>query len=192
MSVRLVVACLFCSLAGCSSSGGPDSWSIVPPPAQGGLNISVGPPFAGGSCPSTGFNATIALRDGPDHRQNDPGDRMIDGDDDATVSCRVAGSNEFGVSGNLERLGSSFSLTGGTIAGGGTGTASASMLLPDLANALTSAEPCSLSVATRPLEVAAGRIWAIIECPNLSVENDPGGAACAARGEFVFENCAQK
>jgi len=181
-SLGRLAACVALVALGCSDP--------VPPPAQGSLTMSVGPPFAGGTCPSTGFNGKIALGDGPNHRNNDPGDRVIDGQDDATASCRVGGSDTFTFSGSLEHLTSAFSITGGTISKGGTGTAEVSMFFPDVADVISSSEPCRLSVATAPLEVAPGRIWATIECPTLTVADRPDGA-CGARGEFVMENCEQ-
>jgi hypothetical protein len=163
----------------------------VPPPAQGSLSVSVGPPFAGGACPSTGFNQKISLGDGPDHRKNDPGDRVIDGQDGASASCRVVGGGtSFNFSGSLERLSNAFTVTG-TVTKGGTGTGQSSMFFPDVADVITSSEPCNIKVDTAPLEVAPGRIWGTIECPTMAVADRPGGASCGARGEFVLENCEQ-
>jgi hypothetical protein len=42
-----------------------------------------------------------------------------------------------------------------------------------------------------PPNVAAGRIWGHVQCPNASTTSNGGTTFCVASADFVFENCTE-
>jgi hypothetical protein len=66
--------------------------------------------------------------------------------------------------------------------GSGPGTAGQSLTSP--------AGGCTLRVDPPPLQIAPGSVWALFDCPLVTVPSAPG-YTCSASGEFVFENCEE-
>ena len=182
--------------AGCSSNNDDDrnadgGRGPRPPPSQASLFFVIGPPgVPGPGCQVSG--SYVANIGGPPRANiGDPGPRVIDGEGDARVSCRVAGSTTFDVSGSAQLLSTSFAVREATVSGG-AGTATIVVAGPGTAGAqLGSASgACSLELARAPYQIAAGNIWASFECPVVTSPSAPS-SQCSARGEFIFENCAQ-
>ena len=118
-----------------------------------------------------------------------PGDRVIDGQAYAQVSCTVSGSGSFTVSGSISQGPTSFQIDGTVNGTSGTGTAGE--YDPQSAQSLVS-DPgdCTITV-TAPQEIASGRIWASFECNSFSNPSVPKTTACASSGHFVFDNCSE-
>jgi len=114
----------------------------------------------------------------------------VDGDSDASVSCSVDGTSAF--SGRIGSGAASLAITDGVLTDGESGTARISAAnsarLPT--NLTSPAADCVVTVVRnsgRP-QVKPGSIWASFTCASL--EHAPSDA-CAAKGTFVLENCAQ-
>ena len=163
---------------GTAGSGGS---GLVAPAAQGGLAINVSP-VSGGNCAIAPHDAQIGTNP---PSQNNPGDRVIDGQDGASVGCQVVYPTPGTVSGSLEHGSMSFHVTGDVGATGGT----AHISEYDPQNATTLQGDCTLSIIP-PQEIAAGRIWASFACEAFSDPAQPTGTSCSASGTFVFENCS--
>jgi hypothetical protein len=198
---RLVLAALLTLVSSCSgnteagSGGSGGSGGPIPPPAQGGLRMNFRPSsLPTGAC-SIGTNIVGIAVGGayPRYTSGNPGQRVIDGQDGAEVSCKVAGSSQFAVSATIRKEGASFSVAADVASGGmGTGQVTASHPLTTLrpfAPARSLNDPdCEFRVDETPLEVSVGRIWAAFSCPVVRDEQDVN-VACALDGEFVLENC---
>lgn len=155
----------------------------VEPPPRGGLQANVSPSLVapdGTACPSTGHSTNIGTT--PPSGSN-PGTRVEDGNG-ATVGCSVS-NGEF--NGKIAQGSTSFSVRG-SVAPGGTGTATAVYYDGTLLMPLESSpdEPCIIDVSTPPLEVANGRLWARFDCPLM--ERTPN-SACRVNGFFIMEKC---
>lgn len=172
----------------------------VPPPAQGDSHIRL---FAAASNPSscsiTGSSQIPTQKPGdparPDHTQNDPGSRVVDGQSGAGVTCRVAGSSTFTFNGSMSSGNASFNVSGSiTKGGGGSGRVSAAGPVSAghaVAPSASKSDPsCTFSVAEQNLQVAAGHVWATFSCPTVR-DNENSSIICAMDGEFVLENCEQ-
>lgn len=170
----------------------------VPPPAQGDSLIHYVPAASNPSSCTIGAhtaaipssNQTKAV---PDHAQNDPGTRAVDGQNGAGVQCRVAGSSSFTFNGNMSAGAASF-VVSGTVTKGGGGSGRIAAADPGTAGhgfAPGSGDPsCTFSVAEQNLQIAAGRIWATFTCPTVR-DDQNSSIICATNGEFVLENCEQ-
>ncbi|MEZ4222683.1 MAG: hypothetical protein R3B13_17205 [Polyangiaceae bacterium] len=159
------------------------------PPAQGGLSLSVdasSSPPSGASCTIQAHTASIGQ---PPPDAANPGGRVVDGQDGASVTCAVRPSaSGFDVTGIISRAGISFGIQG-KVAADGTGTADVTYFDPASAITLKSpaSTPCQLS-APQASTVSAGRIWAGIQCPGLAGEATPA-LYCAGQGHLILENC---
>ena len=166
----------------------------VPPPPQGGVNISVrsAPSSvtpAGKKCTVGGHQAFIGS---PPPDASKPGSRVVDGEGGASVSCNVRKSADgFSINGNANHKGVSFSVTG-SVMPAGTGTVTILHRNPTVLETVKSdqATPCTISVEDAPLQVASGRIWAKFSCPALTANQQPT-LFCEGEGFFVFENCEE-
>jgi hypothetical protein len=169
----------------------------VPPPAQGAFIAritSVSPAPAGKSCPS-GAAFTYDVPDVPAEAPTEelsPSTylhKIIDGEANSAVSCRVTGGGA-SFEGRIAFLGKSIEITNGTLGADSKGTARIAVgnsqqlsgtLVSPMANCKIDAKP-----AGNNLQVDAGHIWATFDCP--SVESEPSDY-CRATGTFVLENC---
>lgn len=168
----------------------------VPPPAQAGLKLSLrnaSPAIAGKSCPVTALTKTVPetdpnnLMEGP--TTTSPGVRVIDGESNSKISCSVKGSGTFNVSASIAYSGVTFTILGGTVTSGGTGTASMSVYTPETFSISSpSSTPCTLDVSMGDLQAQPGSMWATFRCASL--ETAPG-TACSADGVIVIENCTE-
>jgi hypothetical protein len=162
-----------------------------PPPAQGAFALSVkplSPAPPGKACPSTGFTSEVPVGGGLD--ADTYLERVVDGEDGASVTCAVQGDSSFLVSANL-RLGALALVVNGTIAADRRGEAEVTITdSQHLSGSLVGAS-CQLDaqqgVGTY-FQVKAGSLWAGFSCA--AVEAVPT-SACAASGYFVIENCQQ-
>jgi hypothetical protein len=178
----------------------------VPPPAQGAFlaNVrSVSPPQAGKSCPS-GASLTFdvpavdpaAIPPKPTRLDADNYQvKIIDGEDQAEVSCSVKGGGSFTFEGSIKLGARALAISNGTIGADKKGTASIALRAsgtPGFSGTLSAPSAnCVIDAAQAPgtrFEVAPGRIWAHFQCP--SVEQPPSDS-CQADGYFVLENCDQ-
>jgi hypothetical protein len=107
-------------------------------------------------------------------------DILIEADDN---SMQVGEGGSFQMSGHV-------TTTGGTdidvhFNAAGTGTYAESDCTITFAFTATDALPPA------PPNVAAGRIWGHVECPNASTTANGGTTFCVAAADFVFENCSE-
>jgi hypothetical protein len=178
----------------------------VPPPAQGAFwaNVkSVSPPPAGKSCPS-GASLTFDVpavdpsNIPPKPTQLDADNyqvKIIDGEDQAEVSCKVKGKSTFTVEGTIKLGNKSLAISSGTLGADKKGTARVTLRdsgNPGFSGALSAPTAnCTIDAAAAPgnnFQVKAGSIWGHFDCA--SVEQTPSDY-CKADGFFVFENCDQ-
>jgi hypothetical protein len=176
--------------------------SPAPLPAQGGVTVSI-------HQPDTAVQGMMCPISPTQYQMGDPaapttisaGDRLIDGQKGASITCSVQsnGSNTFSFSGNLHAVNTkttpsqvvTINFDSGTIAANGTGTANVLFLSNGLSGSLTSPSgtPCTLTVVPpgTPDTIKGGSIWASFNCP--SITSTPSNL-CGLSGVFVFENCA--
>jgi hypothetical protein len=152
------------------------------------------PAVPGKACNVTTLTKTVPDRDpmspfeGPTNM--DPGVRIIDGEDNSKISCTVKGSGTFSVAASIQYGSLGFTILGGSVTAGGTGTATVTLYTPETAPALQSPSgtPCTLSVMTPPFQAQSGSMWGEFRCPTL--ETTPS-TACSANGIIVIENCSE-
>lgn len=161
----------------CTDAGTPSGNVPCGPPAEGALIVNVS---AGPSCPSTGHVASIGS---PPPTASETGGLVVEGVD-GSVACSVKGSGTFAINATISTQAVSFSVTGGTLDAGGTGTGQ--IAFEDQMIDPVSSD-CTLAVNEGSLAVEPGRVWAKFDCPALS----DGTSECAASGYFVFENCEE-
>jgi len=122
-----------------------------------------------------------------------PGDRLVDGQNGASIQCSVLGNGPYTVSGTIRAQTYqgdqvTFILTDGVInADKQTGTASVSVNTPQLASTFSGTD-CTLVVVGA--NVKPGALWATLACPSIS---SPSTAQTCGVGSFstvVFENCS--
>jgi hypothetical protein len=165
----------------------------VPRPAQGNLNLSVQQALVGAAnCPVPGKTYVVGNPKGPTAAV--PGDRLIDGQNGASIKCSVHGGGPFTFSGTIKGLSSesdkvALTITNGTVnADKLTGTATIAVNTPQLAGTFTSAEGgCTISVVNQ--NVKGGSIWATAKCESVT---EPTTAKTCAVGDtttFILENC---
>ena len=166
----------------------------VPPPAQGAFLATVkaaSSPPNGRSCPSSisftydvpSIQATKPLEA---LDENTYLHRTIDGEDNASVSCKVVGSSTFTFKGRIVLGGRALTVASGTLGADKKGTAQVTVtssenlsgsLISPMANCLVEA-----------YQVKAGSMWASFNCPSVEA---PPSDYCSANGFFVLENCEQ-
>jgi hypothetical protein len=146
---------------------------------------------AGTACiRTTGHTATIPKDGYPKAEgftglENDPGKPVVDGENGATVTCKVSGSS---VSGRMNFNHVSFGLTGGKVPATENGTANLSSFDPiGLSMASPSGTPCSVTA----LKIQSGAVWATFRCAQYQDPTSPQQSACAAEGVFLFQNCEE-
>ena len=171
----------------------------VPRPAQGNLNLSIQPANTG-SCPVPGKTYVIAAP--PNYKAPTssgvvitPGDRLIDGEHDATIKCSVHGSGSFTFSGTIKGLTKeservTFTITNGVInTDKMTGTATIAVNTTQLpANYTSPVGACAITVVGD--NVKPGSLWASAACPSITDPSSPGNACRVGDSTtFVLENC---
>ncbi len=170
----------------------------VAPPSQGGMYIEINAaPLtetpAGRKCTIAGHSAQIG---NPPPNASSPGKRVIDGENGASVSCKVSKSGDvFKFQAKATHKKVSF-FASGEVTPGGTGTARITEYDPPgtTGSGLTLGSPadtpCEVSVEA-PFEVAKGRIWGYFHCPAFVDISQPDAQLyCEAEnGWMVFENC---
>jgi len=166
----------------------------VPPPAEGGLWIRIFPmsnaPPNTACIRTTGHTATIPKdgypqADGFTGLENDPGKPVVDGENGATVTCKVSGSS---VSGRMNFNHVSFGVSGGKVPASENGTANISSFDPIGLNLQSPAgAPCSVTA----LKIQSGAVWATFRCSQYQDPTSQAQSACAAEGVFLLQNCAE-
>jgi hypothetical protein len=178
------------SSAGGSSAGGGSAGGAHLP-GQANLMLVVQPANQA-SCPVAGKTYVVGDPVGPNSVM--PGDRLIDGQHGASITCSVHGSGPYTFSGSIRGTSSEADVVTVTISNGvvnqdkQTGTATLSVFTPQLASTFVSAAgSCTVSVIGD--NVKSGSLWATVFCP--SVADASTGQACAigALSTFVLENC---
>ena len=186
--------------AGCSDP--------VPPAPRGNLSFTLGgcTTYSGGvGADRAEPNLAIRSEQLPDIDGHRPGRRLEDGQDGASVSCKVDGGDTnsieadiFGTQSHpanniIETVG--INVTNGWIQktpdGGGAGEALISIHTGDVHYRNVEGTVCTLTLEGTPgdqFTVDAGRVYARFDCPNLE---DPPTPGCRAFGAFVFERCRE-
>jgi hypothetical protein len=175
-------------------AGGSAGDTLQGPAAQGAITFTVKTPSPlppGKSCPSAAaFTSELPSGNGPTDSSYLA--HVVDGEDGAVVSCRVAGNGTFELSGKIQLGGRGLLIEGGTVGadeyGAATITVSDSEHLPTSLRGSS----CALSVkkgALTNLQIKAGAVWAAFSCPSVDA---PPTDYCQASGIFVLENCAQE
>lgn len=116
--------------------------------------------------------------------------KTIDGEGNASVSCKVTGSS---FSGRIVLGGRALSIADGTLGADKKGTARITVTNSEsLSTSLISPSAnCAVDAAgtsSNKFQVKGGSMWASFNCP--SVEAAPN-EYCTASGVFVLENCEQ-
>ena len=191
---------------GNASAGGKQSQAgagPAPPPRQGAFWVNVkavSPAPAGKMCPSGAsltFDVPAATPSNPP--QSLDGDtylqKVIDGENQAAVSCSVSGESSFTLEGQIQLGNKSLSISSGALGADKKGMARIILRdsgFPGFSGALSSPSAnCVIDAAAAAgsnLQVKAGSIWGHFSCA--SVEQPPSDF-CLAEGYFVFENCDQ-
>lgn len=186
--------------SGSGSEGGDDAGASAgdtfqpAPTARGAMTFTVKPPSPlppGKACP-TGAAFTSELPAGNGPTASNYLAHVVNGEDGAAVTCRVAGDTTFEISGKVQLAGRALVIEDGLVSADEPGTASITVIDSErLATRLRGAS-CVLSVeagAPSNLQIKPGSVWASFSCP--SVESPPSDY-CQASGFFVLENCAQE
>jgi len=122
-----------------------------------------------------------------------PGDRLIDGEQGASISCSVLGTGPYTFSGAIRATTAQgelvdLEMTDGSITGE-TGSVTLSVATPQLASRFRStAGGCAVTVLGE--NIKPGSVWASVACPTITDPSTPG-ATCSVGpvSTFVFENC---
>src|SRR5687767_13404468 len=85
----------------------------VPPPSQASLLFTFGPSSLPGVGCAVSSSGSAGIGGPPHSSQGDPGPRAVDGQDGASIGCRVAGGGPFSVSGTATQLATSFVMVNG-------------------------------------------------------------------------------
>ena len=165
----------------------------VPRPSKGNLTLSVQPPKGAGTCSVTGKTYVVAAAKGVGPKPSSPGDRVVDGENGATIKCSVHGSGPFTFSGTIKGISSgsdrvTFTITNGVIGADRlTGTASIAVNTTQIPNTLAS-DGCAVAVVQDA--VKPGSLWATVTCANINDPSSPGiGCSVGPDTTFVIENC---
>ncbi len=169
----------------------------VPPSAQGAVKYSIAD-SKNKTCSFKVSSTGVGVVDATSHTP------VIDGENDALVSCRVTQSgNTYSVTATIKQNGDSFSVSG-DITPGQASTLTV-QVYPSVSKNIYSSDPntpCTASVdpTNSSLGVGPGRIWASFSCPLLLQQGSMDAPSCAIAqqnsttspgGYFVFENCDQ-
>jgi len=159
------------------------------------LTLSVKDP-TGAKCPAVAKTYQIGNPDAPciNCTPNDAGDRLIDGNNNATIKCAVNGNGPFTFSGTIQGLSKqsdkvTLTITNGTISADKvTGTATVAVNTPQLAGTYVSAAgACTVAVVSN--NVKPGSMWASITCPIITLSSTGQTCAVGETTNFVLENC---
>jgi hypothetical protein len=113
--------------------------------------------------------------------------KVMDGEDTATVTCRVRGSSEFTFEGSIALGGQAFHVADGTVGDDKQGRARISLLNTQaISGWLTSA---AASCVIQVWQIQPGAVWASFSCPYVA---GPPSDSCRATGTFVMEGCEQE
>jgi len=161
----------------------------VPRPAQGGLTLSIQKPPGTVTCPVPGKTYEVGNPKGP--TSISAGDRLVDGENSASIKCSVKGSGPFTFSGSIHTDVSklTLSLTNGVVnADKLTGTATVTVYTADLSGTFASAaSACTVSVINQ--QVQPGSMWATLSCPTVTNGSTAQSCAVGETTTFVLENC---
>ncbi|HKO47162.1 MAG TPA: hypothetical protein VJV79_05535 [Polyangiaceae bacterium] len=191
------------ALAGCSGDNVTADGAAGSTAAAGSAGASAHPPAQGNmtlllqqvkptSCPVASKTYQVGNPQAP--TSSSVGDRLIDGEAGAKVSCVVRGGGPYFFSGSIQGQSSELAKVTLIVKNGiidadeQTGTATISVYTPELADVFHSTEGgCTVSVVAQ--NVKPGSLWATFSCP--SVSSSSTGAACGigAISTFVLENC---
>ncbi|HEX2672357.1 MAG TPA: hypothetical protein VHM25_15860 [Polyangiaceae bacterium] len=159
-------------------------------PAQANLTLSVHP-ATGAGCPVAGQTYEVGDPKGPNAVS--PGDRLIDGEQGAAITCSVRGTGSYTFSGAIRGTTAQADLvdvkmTDGSVTGE-TSTVTLSVYTPQLGSSFTStAGGCTVNVIGD--NVKPGAIWANVACPTITDPSTPGvTCSVGSVSTFVFENC---
>jgi hypothetical protein len=180
----------------------------VPLPAQGAISLQVGGPSS--TCPEPGNVYPVGrLTSDPSDptgkrkialapSDSDPGQSVVDGESNTSITCSVRGSGPYTFSGSLRATSNdegkdpiTVTFSGGTVnADKKTGSVSVSVFTPQLDGQFSSGStPCTVTVING--QIKGGSIWADFSCPTLT---QPPSGVCSSgvapsESTFVFENC---
>ncbi len=169
---------------GCSDPAKPDP--------VGGLYISIGNASstdtpAGKKCTIQSHQANIGS---VPPSQTSKGKPVTNDEGGATVACSVGDGSQINFTGSMSKGNVSFGIQG-TVAKGGSGTASVQEYDPISLVTLQNPQdkPCTVEVTPPPLTAGGSKIWARFECPGLISTTEPV-IYCAADTSYVFmDNC---
>jgi hypothetical protein len=166
--------------AGCSDP-------VLPTP-QGAFQVSFVRP--GQDCSIAGHNSNVGQVDAQTRT-----DVVIDGQNDASVSCTVSGSSSFSVEGTVSQNAKSLQIVIDSIspsatidnpAKGRVGFASPNTVKTYVGD---KDHPCDFYFKNKSETVASGKIWVAFRCPDVIAE---GQDTCALNESYVIlENCTQ-
>jgi len=161
----------------------------VPRPAQGNLNLSV---QQGTGCPVTAKVYQVGNPKPPSTISS--GDKLIDGENGATIKCAVHGGGPYTFSGTIQGRSSEndrvyMTMTGGVInADKISGTVTVAINTPQLSNTYTSdAGTCIVTVVNS--NVKGGSLWATVSCAKVSEPSTATSCSVGPTTTFVLENC---
>jgi hypothetical protein len=113
---------------------------------------------------------------------------LIDGHDDASVSCSVSGSKSYKISGNIDYQGARFSVTA-SLGSDGKGKATLNVW-DDLIHTTIADENCTIELSSKKQTVQSGAVWANVSCSHLVTPlGDDRYLWCAANATIVFKSC---
>ena len=171
------------------------------PPAQGAVSELIGPNGTGNGCaasgpeftapPNTdaqnGTSASLQCDTSAGTGCSPDSNVVVDGDQNAIVTCSVSGGGPFNVTANLNQGPVAFNLQGVFTDTGGTG-----FLSSGHDNFNLQQKDCKIIIEANHGEIKPGAIWARFDCESYFDPSTPGnGPGCAATGFFIFENCAK-
>lgn len=184
-------------IAGCALLTFLAACSDPPPPnGRGALYVDVGEPTDSqhSGCQFGTHSANI----GGDPAQRYPdqyqfGVRVVNGENHASVKCKVKGSGPYTISGRMSLGAVSLTVDGSVpkanFEGGASGKGNVYLLTsPMVGHSIGPIEqdPCTFT----PVDVASGKVWSRFDCPVLQA-NGQQDTYCSATGFFLFENCEQ-
>lgn len=170
----------------------------VAPPGQGAFTVSVlsaSPAVSGKSCPTgTAYTYEAPAVESVTEKLSATfyKHKLIDGESESTVSCKMKGSSSFTFSGVLRSGTRSLELWGGTMTPDFKGTAGVTIVDGVQGAQFTSAAgACTVDAvkgADGKFQAKPGSLYATFSCA--AVERPPSDL-CRTNGVFVLENCAQ-
>ena len=168
----------------------------VPRPPQGNMTLSIGDP-TGAKCPASAKTYQVGNPNPPTVTSTPPsaGDRLIDGDHSASISCSVHGSGPYTFSGTIKALSKESDKVALTITNGSigadkvSGTATIAVNTPQLSGNSFVSAPGACTVKVISQNVKPGSIWASVTCPTVTLSSTGQSCAVGDSTNFVLENC---